>query len=59
MKGGPVVAIGAADTRPVATMASADTAYPSGEVGRHASTGVARLGVVTKRSEGKHLAPIL
>ena len=44
------------DTESVATTAPADAAYPSSELGRHASTGVVRLGVVTKRSEGKHLA---
>jgi hypothetical protein len=59
LKGNPVVAIGV-DRRGVGDdNGPADAAYPSNEVGRHASTGVVRLGMVTKRSEGKQLAPIL
>jgi hypothetical protein len=48
-----------ADTQSVTTTVAADAAYLSSEVGRHASMGVVRLGVVTKWFEGKHLALIL
>jgi sorbitol-specific phosphotransferase system component IIA len=48
-----------AEAEPVATTAPADAAYPSSEVGRHASMGIVKLGVVTKRFEGEHLALIL
>jgi len=55
----PLSRSASAEAESVATTAPACAAYPSSEVGRHASTGVVRLGVVTKRSEGKHLALIL